>query len=109
MQPPGTFKIHRRARGNAMRGSEPVSAEFGDPLACLDTRTQRIVDSLREEILEAGHNLRIRQVFQEPRPIYRIEIDMPDLNYQRTTLLDGDALEELLETDEIRSRITDVL
>jgi hypothetical protein len=100
MQPPGTFKIHRRRR------TEP---NFADPLACLNTRAQRIVDSLREEILESGENLRIRKVFQEPRAIYRIELDVPDLNYQRTTLLDEDALEELLEIDEIRSRLAEAL
>jgi hypothetical protein len=111
MQPPGTFKIHRRPRprAEATGRAEPVDADFVDPLACLDTRTQRIVDSLRDQILEAGDNLRIRQVFREPRAIYRIEIDVPDMNYQRTTLLDGDALEELLEIDEIRNRISDAL
>lgn len=97
MQPPGTFKIHRRPR------SEP---SHPDPLACLNTRTQRIVDSLRNEILESGENFRVRQVFFEPRAIYRIEIDVPDMSYQRTTLLDADALEELLEIDEIRCLVS---
>jgi hypothetical protein len=100
MQPPGAFKIHRRRR------AEP---SFADPLSCLNTRTQRIVDSLRDEILASGENLRIRQVFQEPRAIYRIELDVPDMSYQRTTLLDGDALEELLEIDEIRTRVADAI
>ena len=100
MKPPGTFKIHRKRL---------IELSATDPLACLNTRTQRIVDSLRDEILESGENLRIRQIFQEPRAIYRIEIDVPDLNYQRTTLLDGDALEELLEIDEIRVRVADAL
>jgi hypothetical protein len=100
MQPPGTFRIHRRRR---------TEASFADPLACLNTRAQRIVDSLRDEILEGGENLRIRQIFREPRRIYRIEIDVPDLSYQRTTLLDEDALEELLEIDEIRTRVADAL
>jgi hypothetical protein len=100
MQPPGTFKIHRRRR---------AETSVADPLACMNTRAQRIVDSLRDEILEGGENLRIRQVFQEPRAIYRIELDVPDLNYQRTTLLDEDALEELLEIDEIRSRVADAI
>lgn len=98
MQPPGTFRIHRNRRS----ASSPL-----DPFGCLNSRTQRIVDSLREEILESGENLRIRQVFFEPRAIYRIEIDVPEMSYQRTTLLDGDALEELLESEEIRSRLND--
>ena len=100
MQPPGTFRIHRRRR---------AAPSCVDPIALLDSRSQRIVDSLRDEILEGGENLRIRQVFEEPRAIYRIELDVPDLNYQRTTLLDEDALEELLEIDEIRTRIADAL
>jgi hypothetical protein len=56
---------------------------------------------LRREILEGGggKNLRIRRVFQTPREIYRLELERPELGYQRTTLLDRDALEELLEAD----------
>jgi hypothetical protein len=102
MQPPGTFKIRRRPRADAGSG-------FADPLACLNTRSQRIVDSLREEILASGENLRIRQIFREPRAIYRIELDLPDMSYQRTTLLDGDALEELLEMEDVRNRVADAL
>jgi len=98
MQPPGTFKLHRNRR---------TAASYLDPLACLNTRTQRIVDSLRDEILASGENLRIRQIFQEPRAIYRVEIDVPDMNYQRMTLLDGDALEELLDCDMIQSLLRD--
>ena len=48
-------------------------------------------------------NIRVRQVFREPREIYRLEIDIPELGYQRTTLLDRGALEQLLETDEVRA------
>jgi hypothetical protein len=68
-------------------------------------RTQRIVDSLRCEISnsEYARELRIRQVFTNPREIFRIEFEVPEMNYQRTTLLDRDALEELLEVDEIRA------
>ena len=49
-----------------------------------------------------GAHLRIRQVFQTPREIYRLELELPELGYQRTTLLDRDALEELLEADDVR-------
>ena len=58
----------------------------------------RIVESLRHQIVEGANEqfLRIRQVFDSPREIYRIEIEVPDLSYLRTTLLDGEALEELL-------------
>jgi len=71
-----------------------------------------VLDSLRNEILEGGEsgNLRIRRIFRSPREIYRLEIQIPEREYQRTTLLDRDALEELMEADEIRAIIgTDAL
>jgi hypothetical protein len=70
-------------------------------------RLQRILDSLRSEILqtETPRSLRIRRVIQTPREIYRLELAVPDLGYQRTTLLDRDALEDLLATDDVRSRV----
>ena len=71
-----------------------------------------MLDSLRNEILEGGEtgNLRIRRIFRSPREIYRLEIQIPERDYQRTTLLDRDALEELMEADEIRAIIgTDAL
>ncbi len=36
------------------------------------------------------------------REIFRLELQLPELGYHRTTLLDRDALEELLEAEEIR-------
>jgi hypothetical protein len=77
-----------------------------------EDRSQRVLDSLRSEILEGGEagNLRIRRIFRSPREIYRLEIQIPEREYQRTTLLDRDALEELMEADEIRAIIgTDAL
>jgi len=67
-------------------------------------REMRIVESLRHQIVEGGdeQSLRIRQVFDGSRDIYRIEIEVPDLCYLRTTLLDGAALEELLAHKEVR-------
>jgi hypothetical protein len=47
----------------------------------------------------------VRQVFSTPREIYRLEIEETGGRYSRTTLLDRDALEELLETDGVRERI----
>ncbi len=99
MRPPGTFKLLGRAR------REPRDAM--DPMLLGADRSDRIVDSLRMQILEGDgeQSLRIRQVFQDPKEIYRVEIDRPDQNYQRTTLLDRDALEELLATDDVRARV----
>ena len=78
-----------------------------DPMNLCGDRSDRIVDSLRAQILEldVDQSLRIRQIFKDPREIYRVEIDRPDQGYQRTTLLDRDALEDLLATDDIRERV----
>ena len=75
------------------------------PLLTGGHRSQRILDSLREEILEGGEDgdLRIRCVFREPKEVFRLELRLPEFGYRRITLLDRDALEELLETDEVRA------
>ena len=109
----GTYKIaYRRVSTGDGPSRHPIRRDIDcDPL--LDRilsggpRLQRILDSLRSEIIEGGvgSNVRIRQVFREPREIYRLELELPELGYQRTTLLDRDALEELLETKEVREII----
>jgi len=103
MKPPGTFKLLGRTR------CEKVDAM--DPLALGSNRSDRIIDSLRAQILELDtcESLRIRQIFQNPREIYRVEINCPELGYQRTTLLDRDALEDLLSTDDVRDRVMNAL
>jgi len=91
----GAYKLGSRGR--------TVGAGFADPLAQSELRSQRILDSLRSEIIGgAGSSLRIRQVFESPREIFRLELELPEFCYQRTTLLDRDALEELLEADDVR-------
>ena len=93
----GAYKIARRSRS--------VGA-YPDPLARSEMRSQRILESLRSEIVAAaGSSLRIRQVFQSPREIFRLELELPEYCYQRTTLLDRDALEELLEADDVRRAV----
>jgi len=96
----GAYKLSNR--GRAVGG-------YADPLArSSGLRSQRILDSLRNEILGgAGSSLRIRQVFESPREIFRLELELPEFCYQRTTLLDRDALEELLETDDVRQAVRD--
>ena len=100
MRPPGSYRIAQRTRlGDAAAATE----SYIDRLARSQDRVHRIVDSLREQISEGGTaNLRIRRIFENPREIFRVEINVPEMNYQRTTLLDRDALEELLETAEVR-------
>ena len=76
MRPPGTFKLLGRAR----RSQLPAM----DPQVLCDDRSDRIVDSLRTQILEgdADQSLRIRQVFTDPKEIYRVEIDRPEQGVQ---------------------------
>ncbi len=99
MKPHGAYKLSHRGRG-------PEAAYFGQLGHGFD-RCQRIVDSLRDQILAGGPDqyLRIRQVFAGTREIYRVEIQEPGLHYRRTTLLDHDALEELLQSAEVRQRV----
>ena len=72
MKPRGAYKIANRNR---------IFDAFADPMPTSDYRMQRILESLRNEILEVGggENLRIRMVFQNPREIYRLELERPDL------------------------------
>jgi len=113
MKPHGTYKLRHGSRPDSFAIAPLTaphdltsSAEAGLALVeRADARLQRLLDSLREEILEAGEScdLRIRRVFVEPREIFRLELARPEYGYQRTTLLERDALEELLESDAVRA------
>ncbi len=107
VRPPGAYKI--RTRSAQERGGESSNAPFGslEDFPGSDCRTQRVIESLRHEIATGGAHslLRIRMVFENPREIYRVEIERPELGYHRTTLLERDALEELLAADEVRAAI----
>ena len=98
MAVPGSYRIISRARS-----ADPLL----HPALRTARRVQRILDSLRAEICGEDRcpTVRVRQVFSTPREIFRLELEDPDLGYQRTTLLDRDALEELLEWDEVRERV----
>ena len=98
MKTRGTYKLLGSHRSRTVAAAQ-------DPILGDALRAQRIVDSLRWEIAnnDQVQELRIRQVFTNPREIYRVEFEVPAMNYQRTTLLDREALEELLEADEVRA------
>jgi hypothetical protein len=96
MRPPGSYKIASRPRAFEALLPPEVRSEG---------RVQRLLDSLRTQILAGGEGLRIRLIFTTPREIYRLELQVPELGYQRTTLLDRDALEELLATDDVRDAV----
>ena len=111
MKPHGTYKLaYRRAAARAVAPECPVGPRSAsldsllDGFAQREMRVRRLLDSLRSEILEGGggSNLRIRRVFKSPREIFRLELELPDLGYQRTTFLDREVLEELLDADEVR-------
>ena len=95
----GTYKISNRPR--ATESPKPSAAKN-------ERRVQRILESLRREILNGKEQkaLNIRKIASEPKELYRIEIELPDLEYQRVTLIEEDILEELLADDDIRSRIS---
>ena len=103
MKPHGNYKLLGRARRSQQDAMEPS--------ALCDDRSDRIVDSLRAQILEGDEDqsLRIRLVFSEPEEVYRVEINRPEQGYLRTTLLDRDALEDLLATDDVRERVLNLL
>jgi hypothetical protein len=116
MKPHGSYKLRYRHAARSEPPPPPLTRRaaaaetllgvdgFLARLARSEHRVRRILASLRDEILEAGasRHLRIRRVFQSPQEIYRLELELPDLGYQRTTFLDRDALEELLEADDVR-------
>jgi hypothetical protein len=98
MANPGSYRVLGRSRSlDALLEPELRSAQ----------RVRRILDSLRTEIVGAGGEgcVRVRRILERPREVFRIEIDSPELGYQRTTLLDRRALDELLRTEDVRSRV----
>ena len=94
----GSYKI--ASRGGAFE-------EYLDPALRCARRVERILDSLRAEITadDGVKTVRVRRILSEPREIFRLEIEIPEQGYQRTTLLDRDSLEELLEFEEVRERV----
>ena len=112
MKPHGTYKLRHGPR----RRSFPVAtltmaqslSQRAEALVAsaqhADAQAQRVIDSLRDEIVEAGDacELRIRRIFLEPREVFRLELERPEYGYLRTTLLERDALEELLESEGVQ-------
>ncbi len=76
-----------------------------DPGTRAARRVERILDSLRRQITDQDCSVRVRQVISEPQALYRLEIETEELAVQRTTLLSGDALDVLLEAEEVRARV----
>jgi hypothetical protein len=98
MQPPGIYKIASRNRAFEL---------YEEPAVRSARRVQRIVRSLAAQIAQGGEpgRLRVRKIFENPREIFRLELELPELGYQRITLLDRDALESLLAAEELQGLV----
>ena len=94
---PGSYRITNQRRALA----------FLDPISARERRVERILASIQQDIDE-GATACVRQILRGPRELYRIELELPEMSYQRTTILDRDALQTLLsrtgETDRLRIR-----
>ena len=94
---PGSFKIANQRRPFGVHAN---------PWDIGERRIARILVSIQADLSEGG-TCRVRQILKNPRELYRLEIERPDMAYERVTILDTDALETLLEQlpeDTVRER-----
>jgi hypothetical protein len=83
-------------RGFRMRPGPDGLKLQRDPAVLAARRVRGVLSSLHRDI-QAGSRVRVRRVLSQPTELYRLELERSDLRCQRTTLLDGDTLETLLE------------
>ena len=96
---PGSFRVGSQRRTYSV---------YIDPRSRRAHRINRILASIRED-LDQGGTASVRQILRGPVELYRLELELPELAYQRTTILDRETLTALLErTDEpaLRERFT---
>ena len=67
-----------------------------DPVTRRERRVRRILRSLQRDMDEGGQ-VYARQILRGPLELFRLELEIPDMSYQRTTILDRESLETLLE------------
>ncbi len=84
---PGSFRISSQRRALELHAN---------PWNIGERRIARILVSIQADLSEGG-TCRVRQILKNPRELYRLEIERPDMAYERITILDSDALEQLLE------------
>ena len=60
------------------------------------SRVRAILMSIQRDLFDGG-TARVRQILSSPRELYRVEVEREEMSYQRTTILDRDALEALIE------------
>ena len=86
---PGSFKL-----ANQRRAYHTYDDHWS--LVGGGARVRKIIASIQSDIGEGG-TCRVRQILKNPRELYRLELERPDMAYERTTILDAEALTELLE------------
>jgi hypothetical protein len=104
MQPMTTGRL----AGSYRIANQRRELAFLDPARARARRVERILASIRQDI-DNGGTASVRQIMRSPRELYRIELELPEMAYQRITILDRDALQSLLAGDEapaLRTRIT---
>ena len=68
-----------------------------DPEDRRELRCRRIVESIQKDLNEGARAL-VRQIAQtDSYDLYRLEIERPDVAYERITILDHEAMAVLLE------------
>ncbi len=89
---PGSFRIASQRIASQRRFEL-----YADPwLIGSERRIGRILASIERDIDEGGV-CRVRQILKNPRELYRLELERPDMSYERTTILDRETLTALLE------------
>ena len=83
---PGRFRLSNR----------PREIDAFDPWVGAQRRVRAILTSIQQDLFEGG-TARVRQILASPRELYRVEVEREEMSYMRTTILDRDALEALLE------------
>jgi hypothetical protein len=79
-----------------------------DPSVRRARRVSGILASIQEDLHQGG-TAQVRMILRGPVELYRIELELPDLAYQRTTILDRETLTALLEQtpeQDLRERFT---
>ena len=93
MEEPESWTVPRGFRARPGPGGPEL---YRDPEWRTARRIRGVLDSLHRDI-RAGSRVRVRQVLEGPVDVFRLESERPDLACTRTTLMDRDALETLLE------------
>ncbi len=96
---PGSFRVASQRRAFDV---------YGDPDIRRARRIRRILASIQDD-LEQGGTVYVRQILRGTMELYRLELELPELAYQRITILDRETLTELLSQtreQDLRDRFT---